>query len=87
MKGKEVIQLYITDETSSVVTYNSVLRGFEKIELEPGESKPVKFSLTAKELEILDINNQWTFEPGIFKVMVGSSSQDIRLKGSFTITE
>ena len=78
--GAEVVQLYVRDLFSSVVTYDSVLRGFEKVELERGESKRVDFVLTADDLAILDKDMQWTVEPGDFEIMIGASSEDIRLK-------
>jgi beta-glucosidase len=80
-----VVQLYIRDEYSSVVTYDSVLRGFERITLEPGESKRVEFTLAKDDLRIMDKDMKWTVEPGTFEVRVGSSSQDIRLKDKLTI--
>lgn len=84
--GDEVVQLYINDEVSSVISYVKELRGFERISLNPGETKTVTFKLTPKELEMLDSNMKWVVEPGWFNVMVGSSSEDIRLDGRFEIT-
>ena len=83
--GDEVVQLYLRDEAGSVITYDSQLRGFERIHLLPGEKKTVSFTLLPEDLEILDANYRWVVEPGEFTVMVGSSSEDIRQKGSFTI--
>lgn len=79
-EGKEIVQLYVRDEYSSVVTYDSILRGFEKISLKPGETQEVTFTLTAQDLALLDKNMEWTTEPGDFTIMVGASSTDIRLK-------
>lgn len=84
-KGDEVVQLYLRDEYSSVTTYTKVLRGFERITLEPGETKEVKMELTKQDLGLWDINNQFTVEPGTFEIQIGASSQDIRLKGKFSI--
>lgn len=83
--GDEVVQLYLHDEYSSVTTYTKVLRGFERITLQPGESRQVTFTLTPQDLGLWDIHNKFTVEPGQFSVMVGASSEDIRLKGSFEI--
>lgn len=83
--GDEVVQLYIRDDFSSVTTYDKVLRGFERIHLQPGEEQTVNFTLTPQDLGLWDKNNQFTVEPGTFTVMVGASSQDIRLKGSFEV--
>lgn len=79
MAGDEVVQLYVRDKYSSVVTYDSVLRGFERVSLEPGESKVVRFYLAPEDLQILDKDMHWTVEPGEFEIMAGSSSTDIRL--------
>lgn len=83
--GDEVVQLYLHDEYSSVITYTQVLRGFERISLQPGESKEVSFTLTPQDLGLWDINNRFTVEPGTFAVRIGASSADIRLKGQFEI--
>ncbi|MBD0776948.1 glycoside hydrolase family 3 C-terminal domain-containing protein [Maribacter sp. ANRC-HE7] len=85
--GDEVVQLYLKDEVSSVTTYESQLRGFERVHLLPGETKTVKFTLHPDDLELLDKNMNWTVEPGTFRVLVGSSSENIRLSGKFEILE
>jgi len=85
IKGDEVVQLYINDRASSVTTPVRVLRGFERVTLEAGEKKTVRFVLKPKDLQILDINMEWTVEPGWFDVYVGSSSEDIKLQDSFEI--
>lgn len=82
--GDEVVQLYVRDKVSSVITYDSQLRGFERISLQPGETRQVTFSLKPEDLQILDRNMNWTVEPGEFEVMIGASSQDIRLKKTIT---
>ena len=83
--GDEVVQLYLHDEMSSVTTYVKVLRGFERIHLEPGEEKVIDFVLTPQELGLWNKDNHFVVEPGTFAVMVGSSSQDIRLQGKFEV--
>ena len=83
--GEEVAQLYLRDKYSSVVTYDSQLRGFEKVALQPGETKTIHFTLTPADLELLDKNMNWTVEPGEFEVMIGASSEDIRLKQVFEL--
>lgn len=87
LAGDEVVQLYTRDVVSSLTTYEMNLRGFERIHLKPGESKAVKFTLQPEDLELLDANMKWIVEPGMFKVMIGSSSQDIRLTGEFEISK
>lgn len=84
-KGDEVVQLYIKDKVSSVTTYVMQLRGFERIALAPGEKKTLHFTLHPDALALLDRNMNWTVEPGEFEVLVGASSEDIRLKQGFTI--
>jgi len=84
-KGDEVVQLYLKDLVSSVITYDYQLRGFERVTLVPGEIKTVKFTLKPDDLALLDKNMKWTVEPGIFEVMIGNSSVDIKLKKEFGI--
>ena len=76
--GDEVVQLYIRDVLSSVTTYEKNLAGFERIHLNPGETKTVSFSIDRKQLELLDKHMEWTVEPGEFVLMAGASSEDIR---------
>ncbi|MFB9056338.1 glycoside hydrolase family 3 N-terminal domain-containing protein [Mariniflexile ostreae] len=83
--GDEVVQLYVKDLVSSVTTYESILRGFERVHLKPNEIKTIHFTLQPEDLTILDKNMNWTVEPGDFDVMIGSSSVDIKLKDSFTV--
>ena len=85
MAGAEVVQLYIRDKISSVVRPVKELKGFKKIKLEPGESKQVSFEIGTKELKMLDKDLDWLVEPGEFEIMVGSSSEDIRLKGILSV--
>jgi len=84
-KGEEVVQLYLKDEVSSVTVYETQLRGFERVALLPGEKKTVHFTLHPDDLALVDKNMNWTVEPGKFQVWIGSSSADIREKGTFTI--
>lgn len=86
LKGDEVVQLYFKDEVSSVTVYESQLRGFERINLEPGQKKTVKFTLKQEDLALLNKNMKWVVEPGVFEILIGSSSEDIRLKKKFTFT-
>ena len=83
--GTEVVQLYVRDKYSSVVTYDSVLRGFERVPLKKGEKQRVHFTLEGKDLQILDKDMNWTTEAGDFEIMVGASSTDIRLSGTVNI--
>ena len=83
--GDEVVELYINDEVSSVIRFDKELRGFERVNLAPGETKSVHFTLSPEELQMLDRDMKWVVEPGWVKVMVGSSSTDIRQQGRFEI--
>jgi beta-glucosidase len=85
VEGDEVVQLYTRDLVSSVTTYEKSLRGFERIHLKSGESKTVSMTLTSDDLALWNRSMQFVVEPGTFRVMVGSSSEDIRLTGEFTI--
>nr|WP_203558424.1 glycoside hydrolase family 3 N-terminal domain-containing protein [Bacteroides sp. 519] len=81
--GDEVVQLYVRDVLSSVIAYDSQLRGFQRVNLQPGETKKVSFTLLPEDLEMLDRDMHWIVEPGTFQVLVGSSSEDIRLQEEF----
>ena len=82
--GKEVAQLYLQDEFASVVRPVKELKGFEMIELKPGETKTVIFTLTDAELGFYNHQNEFVVEPGSFKVMVGGSS-DANLTTQFNV--
>lgn len=83
--GDEVVQLYVRDMYSSVVTYDSVLRGFERVTLKAGETKRVTFRLCLDDLSLLDRNMKWVVEKGDFELRIGASSEDIRLRKMITI--
>ena len=85
LAGSEVVQLYINDVISSVTTPVKELKGFEKVKLNPGEKEKVVFTLKPEDISLLDQNLTRIVEPGTFLVMVGSSSNDIRLKGEFEV--
>ncbi|MEO0252055.1 MAG: fibronectin type III-like domain-contianing protein, partial [candidate division WOR-3 bacterium] len=84
-KGDEVVQLYIHDPLASITRPLKELKGFKRITLEPGEWRNVEFTLGPGELSFYDINMNLVVEPGLFEVMIGSSSEDIRLKGTFEV--
>jgi beta-glucosidase len=84
-EGDEVVQLYTRDVVSSVTTYEKNLRGFQRIHLKPNETKMVTFTLTPDDLALWDRSMHFVVEPGKFKVMIGSGSEDIRLNGEFEI--
>jgi beta-glucosidase len=84
-EGDEVAQLYTRDLVSSVTTYEKNLRGFDRVHLKPGESRTVTFTLTPEDLSLWDRDMRFVLEPGMFKIMIGASSEDIRLTGEFSI--
>jgi len=83
--GDEVAQLYIRDELASVAQPVIKLAGFRRVHLEPGEEKPVSMVLSRDQLALLNEQLQWVVEPGRFRVMVGSSVVDVRLRGVLTV--
>jgi beta-glucosidase len=78
--GDEVVQLYIKDLFASVVRPVMELKGFQRIHLKTGETKEIKFQITPEMLSMLDIDLNRIVEPGEFRIMVGASSYDIRLR-------
>ena len=85
--GDEVVQLYIRDLLSSVVRPVMELKGFERIHIKAGETKQVRFLITPELLTMTDLSLQRIIEPGDFRIMIGSSSRDIRLRGVLSVTE
>ncbi|SFO34142.1 beta-glucosidase [Chitinophaga sp. YR627] len=85
--GDEVAQLYIRDDASSVVTAVKQLKKFQRIHLAPGEQKEIKFELSPDDLRLLNVDMKWVVEPGTFTMMVGASSEDIRLNGKFEVKQ
>jgi len=83
--GDEVVQLYIRDILSSVAQPIIALKGFQKIILQPGETKEVSFIITPEMLRMLNKEMKWVVEPGEFRIMIGASSKDIRLRDTITV--
>ena len=84
--GMETVQMYISDEECSVPRPAKELKGFQKVRLEPGESTTVSFMITEELLQFYSPEQGgWTAEPGRFKVMIGSSSADIRQTVDITL--
>lgn len=81
VEADEVVQLYIDDVDSSVVTPLKLLKDFRRISLAPGEGREVRFTLGYDHFMLMDIRYNWTVEPGRFRILVGSGSEDIRLEG------
>lgn len=83
--GSEVVQLYVSDKEASLARPVKELKGFQKVALQPGESRTVEFFLDSRAFAFFDpYRKGWIVEPGLFEIQVGSSSGDIRLKAGFT---
>jgi beta-glucosidase len=85
--GQEIVQLYIRDVLSSVVRPVMELKGFEKVYLKAGETKQVRFLITPELVSMTNLSLEKVVEPGDFRIMIGASSRDIRLKTVLTVTE
>ena len=84
--GAEVVQLYIADPQASVDRPAKELKGFEKVWLNPGESRKVSFTIDASALSYYDMSRSaWYAEPGEFQALLGSTSSDIRANVTFTL--
>lgn len=83
--GEEVVQLYLQDKFGSVVRPILELKDFQKIKLNAGESKTIKFVIDKEKLSFYNSDLNWVAEPGAFELMIGSSSADIRLRSTFEL--
>ncbi len=83
--GTEVVQLYVQDPVASLTRPVQQLAGFARVSLEPGQTAQVQFNLPVNQLAFLDNQMRWVVEPGEIRVMIGSSSADLRLRGGFNI--
>lgn len=84
-EGDEVVQLYLHDAVSSLAKPVKELKRFRRVTLKPGEKEKVSFTLASEDLLSYDADMNLVIEPGIFEVMLGASSEDIRLKGNFKV--
>ena len=84
--GAEVVELYVHDGHSSVDRPTQELKGFRRVDLAPGETKDIHFTLDRGAMAFYSAaKKDWVAEPGQFDVLAGSSSRDIKLKGSFNL--
>lgn len=83
--GAETVQLYVKDVVSSATTPVLQLRGFRKVSLQPGEKATVALALAPRDLALYDRQMNRVVEAGDFEVMVGASSADVRLRGTFAV--
>jgi beta-glucosidase len=84
-EGDEVVQLYVNDVCSSRVTPVKELKGFERVSLKPGESKRLTFMVNSEDLAVYQGEGRFAVEPGLFKIIVGASSEDVKLEDSFEV--
>ena len=85
MDADEVVQLYLDDVESTIVTPLLLLKGFRRIHLKAGESKEVSFHLNWDSFKLMNARYEWVVEPGDFRICIGAASNDIRLEGTVTI--
>ena len=85
--GEEVVQLYLRDKVGSVVRPVIELKDFQKIKLNAGETKNIKFIVDKEKLSFYNAALQWITEPGDFDLLIGSSSSDIRLRTTFELND
>lgn len=85
LPGEEVAQLYLQDQFASVVRPIKSLKGFSKVKLNPGESRVINFELSEKDLAFYKEKSGWVTEPGTFKIMIGGSSDAIKLEQTFEL--
>ena len=84
-KGEEIVQLYLRDKVGSIARPVKELKDFRKIELNPGESKTLRFTIDKEKLSFYNQTLKWVAEPGDFELMIGASSADIRLTENFEL--
>lgn len=86
IEGDEIVQLYISDKEASVEREVKSLKGFQRVSLEPGESKTVSMKIDKADLAFFDVDKKsWVVEPGEFEVLVGNSSRNIMLNQAFSV--
>ena len=87
LAGTEIVQFYFRDCFASMTRPVQELAGFARVQLRPGEEKRVRFTMKLSQTAFLDRNMRWKVEKGDMDILVGASSQDIRLTGRFTVSE
>ena len=85
--GEEVAQLYLRDMVSQPVRPVKELKGFEKVMLQPGETKTITFTINKEKLAFYNEQLERITQPGEFRLMIGSASDDIRLQDSFELAD
>lgn len=85
--GEEIVQLYLRDKVGSVIRPMKELKDFRKVALKAGESITIQFAIDKEKLSFYNQQLEWVAEPGEFELMIGSSSNDIRLNDNFELVE
>ncbi|PJJ58690.1 glycoside hydrolase family 3 N-terminal domain-containing protein [Hymenobacter chitinivorans] len=85
--GEEVVQLYLRDKVASVVRPLKELKDFQKVSLQPGESRTLTFTITRDKLAFYNNDLQWIAEPGEFRLLLGAASDDIRLEADLVLID
>lgn len=86
LPGKEIVQLYVRDSESSAIRPDKELKGFDKVELAPGEKKTVTFELDRRSFAYYDVElGEWTVETGAFEILIGKSSKEIVLSDTVEV--
>ena len=80
--GDEVVQLYVRDEVASIVPASKLLKGFQRVHINKGETKQMTFYLTERDLSVYSTEKGWHLEPGEFRIMIGGNSEEIQLESS-----
>ena len=85
--GEEIVQTYLHDKVGSIARPVKELKDFKKLKLKAGETRTIKFIIDKEKLSFYNQRLEWVAEPGEFDIMIGSSSKDIRLKGTFELVD
>ena len=81
------VQLYLRDVQASMTRPNKELQGFARVELQPGEEKTVRFTVSPSQMAFVDEDMKWKIEKGEYEVQIAASSQDVRLTDSYVVTK
>ncbi len=83
--GDEVVQLYVRDEVASIALASKLLKGFQRIHINKGDTQQVTFYLTERDLAMYSVEKGWHLEPGDFTIMIGGSSENVVLSSSLKL--
>ena len=83
--GDEVVQLYVRDEVASIAPASKLLKGFQRIHINKGETQQVTFYLTERDLAVYSVEKGWHLELGVFTIMIGGNSENVVLSSCFKL--